>query len=304
MGAPSITLSAFGMTDVGKQREHNEDSFVVVPEHNVFVVADGMGGHQAGDVASKLATSFIGDFFLSMAGEEATWPSNFERHLSEEENRLVTSVNLANRRIFEQSRQNQSLSGMGTTVVMALFSSAKGKAFVGHVGDSRAYRIRAGKIEQLTRDHSLYNEPFPNMSESEREELPRNVITRALGMEGSVTVDVSQHRLEPGDLYLLCSDGLSGMVTDEELLDLVSPAEANEHLDGACKKLLDAANDHGGEDNITVVLVRVDAVSNGTDRPTEADVELADTGALEVASVDTEETTQELGPDTMKRIKR
>lgn len=280
MGAPSIKLSAFGMTDVGKQREHNEDSFVVVPDESVFVVADGMGGHQAGDVASRMATTIIADFFQSTAGEDSTWPSNFDRNLSDEENRLVTAVNLANRRIFEQSRQNQNLQGMGTTVVLALFSTVKKKAYIGHVGDSRAYRIRGGKIEQLTRDHSLYNEPFPNMTESEREELPRNVITRALGMEGSVNVDISRQPLEPGDLFLLCSDGLSGMVTDPELLALAGPSA---ELDGACKTLIDAANAHGGEDNVTVVLIKVEAGSGD---------------ALDEA------TTQEIGPETMKRLRR
>ena len=191
MVAPSVKLAAFGLTDVGRQREHNEDSLALVPEHGLFVVADGMGGHQAGDVASKLATKLIADFFQAMAGEDATWPSNYNRTLSEEENRLVTGINLANRRIFEQSHRNQAHQGMGTTVVGALFSERRKRVYVGHVGDSRAYRIRGGEIVQMTKDHSLYNEPFPHMTESEREELPRNVITRALGMDGAVVVDLT-----------------------------------------------------------------------------------------------------------------
>ncbi len=275
MAAPGIKLSAFGLTDVGRQREHNEDSLVLVPEHGLFVVADGMGGHQAGDIASKLATSLIADFFQAMSGEDATWPSSFNRSLSEEENRLVTGINLANRRIFEQSRNNHAYNGMGTTVVGALFSDRRRRVYVGHVGDSRAYRIRGDSILQMTRDHSLYNEPPPHMTESEREELPRNVITRALGMDGNVAVDLTNEDIEVGDVYLLCSDGLSGMITDENILEVVRSL-ADPHA--TCEKLVEAANEQGGEDNVTVIVVRVEA------------------------SVDEEGTTQDLGPDTMKQL--
>lgn len=275
MAAPSVKLAAFGLTDVGRQREHNEDSLALVPEHGLFVVADGMGGHQAGDVASKLATKLIADFFQAMAGEDATWPSNYNRTLSEEENRLVTGINLANRRIFEQSHRNQAHQGMGTTVVGALFSERRKRVYVGHVGDSRAYRIRGGEIVQMTKDHSLYNEPFPHMTESEREELPRNVITRALGMDGAVVVDLTNEELLIGDVYLLCSDGLSGMISDAQILEVIS---ANPEVHAACVGLVQAANDQGGDDNITAILVRVEV------------------------GVDEEATTQDLGPDTLKRL--
>jgi protein phosphatase len=275
MAAHGIKLSAFGLTDVGRQREHNEDSLVLVPDQGLFVVADGMGGHQAGDVASKLATSLVADFFQAMSGEDATWPSSFNRSLSEEENRLVTGINLANRRIFEQSRQSHALNGMGTTIVGALFSDRRRRVYVGHVGDSRAYRIRGRGILQMTRDHSLYNEPPPHMTESEREELPRNVITRALGMDGNVLVDLTNEDIEVGDYYLLCSDGLSGMVPDEKIHEIVTTTG---DATRACEALVAAANDLGGEDNITVVVVKVEA------------------------AVDEEGTTQDLGPDTMKQL--
>ena len=276
MAALGVKIAAYGLTDVGRQREHNEDSLALVPEQGLFVVADGMGGHQAGDVASALATKLIADFFQTMSGEDATWPSSFNRTLSEEENRLVTGVNLANRRIFEQSRNINAYNGMGTTVVTALFSERRSRVYIGHVGDSRAYRLRAGTIHQITRDHSLYNEPFPNMSESERQELPRNVITRALGMDGSVAVDLNSDDLLVGDVFLLCSDGLSGMVSDEQMLAIVG---SNGDLQTACMALITAANEHGGEDNITVILVSVGP------------------------AIDEEATTQELGPDTMKQLK-
>src|SRR5687768_18096268 len=133
---------AAGASDVGLQREHNEDSFVVLKEYDLFVVADGMGGHRAGDVASRIATETISDFFKSTAHEDVTWPFHFDTNLSEEENRLVTGIRVANRQIFERSVKNRDCQGMGTTVVGAFYSTKKKRLFVGHVGDSRAYRVR------------------------------------------------------------------------------------------------------------------------------------------------------------------
>lgn len=251
----SVRAIAAGITDVGRQREHNEDSFAIDDEHALFVVADGMGGHQAGDIASKLATSTIASFFRTLGGEDVTWPAHFDRTLSDEENRLITSIGLANRRIFEQSQQQRALHGMGTTVVGAHFSSKKRRIYVGHVGDSRAYRIRGGKIEQLTRDHSLANEPFPDLTEEERAELPRNVITRALGMQDNVVVDLTSEAIEPGDVYVLCSDGLSGMLSDAEILELIDGAT---DLDAACARLVERANGAGGEDNITALVIKIE----------------------------------------------
>ncbi|MFO0550289.1 MAG: PP2C family serine/threonine-protein phosphatase [Polyangiaceae bacterium] len=280
--ASTIRAIAAGLSDVGRQREHNEDSYAIDDEHGLFVVADGMGGHSAGDVASRLATSTIADFFRTLAGEDVTWPSHFDRTLTDEENRLLTSIGIANRRIFEQSQSVRSLAGMGTTVVGAHFSSKKRRMFVGHVGDSRAYRIRDGQIQQLTRDHSLANEPFPELTEAERAELPRNVITRALGMQDNVVVDLTSDEAMPGDVYLLCSDGLSGMITDPEILGEVAaimaataerarvdngsrtPAETRQvsqkELESLCERLVQKANDAGGEDNITALAVRIEEV--------------------------------------------
>jgi protein phosphatase len=150
---------------------------------------------------------------------------------------------------------------MGTTIVAALFSPRRGKLYIAHVGDSRAYRIRDGKIEQITRDHSLINETLlarPDMTEEQLSELPKNVITRALGMQENVAVDLGQFETVRGDLFLLCSDGLSGMVDDGELCEIAS---STEDLSEACHKLINAANERGGEDNITAVLVRVEDLS-------------------------------------------
>ena len=168
-----------GITDVGLQRDHNEDTFAVLAEHELFIVADGMGGHRAGDVASRLASESISDFFQRTAGEEVTWPFHFDSGLSESENRLLTAIRLANRQIYEHSLKSHDLRGMGTTVVGALFNPETRKMYVGHVGDSRAYVIRDGKISQLTRDHSLVNDylkVMPDMPEDQRSERPKRSI--------------------------------------------------------------------------------------------------------------------------------
>ena len=249
---------AHGISDVGLQREHNEDSFAVLADHGLSIVADGMGGHRAGDVASRLATEAIGEFFKKTANDDATWPFHFDPNLSDEENRLLTAIRLANRQIYEHSTRSQDLRGMGTTVVGALFSRRKNQMFLGHVGDSRAYRVRSGQIRQMTRDHSLVNDylaAMPDMTEEQRGELPKNVITRALGMQDNVEVDLQSDECQPGDVYILCSDGLSGMITDGEILDVVV---GSERLEDTCRRLITLANEHGGEDNITAVVIRVE----------------------------------------------
>ncbi len=249
---------AAGASDVGLQREHNEDSYVVLKEYDLFVVADGMGGHRAGDVASKLATETISEFFKSTANDDVTWPFHFDTNLSEEENRLLTGIRVANRQIFERSTRSREYHGMGTTVVGAMFSPRKGRMYIGHVGDSRCYRVRAGHIQLLTRDHSLINDyllAMPDLTEEQRSELPKNVITRALGMQDQVVVDLQHDEPTPGDVYILCSDGLSGMVQDEEIEKIIV---SNPDIRDACAKLISRANEHGGEDNVTAVLIKIE----------------------------------------------
>lgn len=252
---------ATGASDVGLQREHNEDSFVVLKEHDLYIVADGMGGHRAGDVASRLATETISEFFKSTANDDVTWPFHFDTNLSEEENRLLTGIRVANRQIFERSARSREYQGMGTTVVGAMFSPRKQRMYIGHVGDSRCYRIREGQIRQLTRDHSLINDyilAMPDLTEEQRSELPKNVITRALGMQDHVIVDLQHDDPRPGDVYVLCSDGLSGMVTDDEILRVVTAAS---DIGEACSQLIARANAHGGEDNITAVLIGIESTA-------------------------------------------
>lgn len=262
------------MSDVGLQREHNEDSFIVLKEYDLFVVADGMGGHRAGDVASKLATDTISEFYRTTASEDVTWPFHFDQNLSEEENRLLTGIRVANKQIFDRSTRSRECHGMGTTVVGAMYSPRHNRMYIGHVGDSRCYRVRKGGIEQLTRDHSLINDylqAMPDLSEEQKNELPKNVITRALGMQDQVVVDLQHDEPLDGDVYVLCSDGLSGMITDEQIQVILT-----EQLDirEACKLLISQANEHGGEDNITAVIVRIE--KEPADYDGEGDGELAD----------------------------
>lgn len=259
-----MQLKSAGRSDVGRQREHNEDAFSILDDYRLYIVADGMGGHRAGDVASKLATESIVEFFETTRDGDNTWPFHFDPNLTQEENRLVTSVKVANRRIYETSLRNSEVRGMGTTVVSVVFSERR--LYVAHVGDSRCYRIRQGEIEQLTRDHSLRNDyllVMPDMTEEQQEELPKNVITRALGMSDNVVVDLRPEVPKQGDVYLLCSDGLSGMVSDDLILKIVNEADGD--LAGAVDKLIDQANEAGGEDNITAVLVSVEQVSETFD---------------------------------------
>lgn len=257
-----MEMIAAGLSDVGLQREHNEDSFCIVPDYELFIVADGMGGHKAGDVASKMATHSVVSFFEATENEDATWPFQFDPKKSVDENRLITGIKVANKKIYEASTRDREVQGMGTTVVSLLYSKQDEKLYVAHVGDSRCYRVREGVIDQITRDHSLLNDyllVMPEMSAQQQEELPKNVITRALGMQDTVIVDVVALDPEPGDRYLLCSDGLSGMVSDETILELLAKANPP---DRAVEQLVEHANDAGGEDNVTVVVVEMAAESS------------------------------------------
>jgi protein phosphatase len=262
---------AAGLSDVGLQREHNEDSFVVLKEYDLFVVADGMGGHRAGDVASRIATETISEFFRTTANEDITWPFHFDTNLSEEENLLLTGIRVANRQIFERSTRSRECHGMGTTVVGAMFSPKKRRMYIGHVGDSRCYRVRAGDIRLLTRDHSLINDyllAMPDLTDEQKSELPKNVITRALGMQDHVVVDLQHDDPLLGDVYILCSDGLSGMVSDDEMRQIIG---GTSDIREACRRLIQRANDRGGEDNITAILIKIEDSEDAFDNTARMD---------------------------------
>jgi PPM family protein phosphatase len=243
-------------THPGMKRSHNEDNYFLLAEENLYVVADGMGGHASGEVASQIAVETLANFYIDTARDrEITWPYKEDRALAYDENRLITGIKLANRRVYETAQSDTRYRGMGTTIVTMVVGGTG--AFVGHVGDSRGYLIRnAASIQQITEDHSLLNDYLKvhKLTADEIEHFPhKNVIVRALGMRDSVAVDI--HRLEPkaGDLYLLCSDGLSGMVDEPAILDAVK--EGRGDLEKVAQSLIARANANGGVDNITVVLV-------------------------------------------------
>jgi len=261
MSSSPTRLVAAGVTDVGKTREINEDNLLVEPELDLFVVADGMGGHSAGDVASSLATKSIATYFgaLRHGPPASDGGSVNSQALPLEAANLVTAIRKANQELYAISSTDPRHKGMGSTIVALLFSRAHGQVHVAHVGDSRCYRIRDGEIEQLTRDHSLVNEALalkPDLTKAQIARLPKNVITRALGMAPVVQVDIRTEHLEPGDAFLLCSDGLSGLVPDEQMLEIVGMAD---DINEACELLIAFANDAGGTDNISALVVRVEA---------------------------------------------
>jgi PPM family protein phosphatase len=247
-----------GVSHAGRRRRHNEDAYVVQPP--LFAVADGMGGAKAGEVASGLAAAAVQDDANDVASGEA---------------RVSGLVEEANRRVFRRANEDREVSGMGTTMTVALVE--EDRVAFGHVGDSRAYLIRDGRLEQLTDDHSLVAELVRSgkLTPEEAETHPqRSVITRALGTEADVDVDTFSIHAAPGDVFLLCSDGLTTMVDDGTILDAVERHRPD--LQAAAKALIAAANRGGGEDNITVVFFEL----NGSDEPAEVTEETVKTTAV------------------------
>ncbi len=252
-----MRIISSALTDVGRKRDHNEDNFYLHKEENLFLVADGMGGHASGEVASKIVVETIRDFFTRTSKDpDATWAYKMYKDKKYEENRLIVSIEEGNKRVYEHSMKvsKDKKRGMGTTITAVLF--VEGGAYIGWVGDSRIYRIRNNKLEQVSEDHSLLNEMIKknNMTEEEIENFPhKNVILRAIGLKPRVEVDVKYYPLQDGDIFLLCSDGLSGEVVDDEIERIIIEAD---DLDDANKKLIQEANKNGGKDNITAALAQ------------------------------------------------
>ena len=246
-----------GDTNVGMKRDHNEDAFFLPLNERIAIVADGMGGHASGEVASRMAVDAIVGYFHETENEQQiTWPFKVDRGHGQDINRMTTAIKLANQRIFEEAERKPECQGMGTTVVAALFLDDA--LIIGHAGDSRLYRVREGAIDQITEDHSLLNDyvRMKRLSESEIAAFPhKNVIVRALGMKPSIEVDIIVERPRLGDLYVICSDGLSGMVSDADIAGL---AVEEGDLDRLCERLIACANGNGGIDNITVVCARLE----------------------------------------------
>jgi serine/threonine protein phosphatase PrpC len=263
-----MTLRTAHLTHPGRKRRHNEDSYVHQPP--LFAIADGMGGAKAGEVASGLAVEAL-QLRPDLSGDDEAY--------------VVDLIQEANRRVYARAHEDTEAAGMGTTMTVALVDDEHGRVTFGHVGDSRAYRVRGQQLEQLTDDHSLVGELIRSgkLTREEADVHPqRSVITRALGTDPSVDVDTFVVETEPEDIYLLCSDGLSGMVNDAAILQIVQDNRRN--LQEAAKALVAAANRGGGDDNITVVVFaldgteeeatrRMDAIQPSTDDDVPADDE-------------------------------
>jgi protein phosphatase len=241
-------------TDPGLARENNEDSVTVDEPTRLGILADGMGGYNAGEVASGMATTFI-------KSELGRWLAQAGRHANAREVRraMEICVDNANRSIFNAANSNPQYSGMGTTLVVGVFQD--GRLMLGHIGDSRCYRLRGGQFEQITKDHSLLQEQMDAgliTPEQAATSTNKNLVTRALGVEDAVLLEVNEHKVEPGDIYLMCSDGLSDMLDDDTLAQMLSGEGS---LDQKTVQLIDAANANGGRDNISVLLVQASSGS-------------------------------------------
>jgi len=250
MYAPLEIASA---SDTGRRRPHNEDSTATVLRHGLAILADGMGGYKAGEVASALAVTII---LHDVVAGLKNGPGGDPRNEINRASVLRKAINHANADIYAMAHTEAECQGMGTTVVTSLVYGDK--ITIGNVGDSRLYRLRAGELRQLTKDHSLIQELIDRGLYSPEEaaaHAPKNLVTRALGLELEVDIDIFEEKIERGDIYLLCSDGLNDMVPDDEILLILSKYSAN--LLQAAEELVRQANSYGGLDNISVVLLRV-----------------------------------------------
>lgn len=256
--SPLPSLSWAVSSDPGLRRTSNEDSYCTRPDVGLFVVADGMGGHVAGEVASRVAVEAIEAFIEETAGADKnrTWPFPFDPAISLESNRLKAAFRLANRKIAAAIADAQELRGMATTASAVLLGTRG--ASVAHVGDSRVYVLAEGKLDQITSDHSWVEEQVRagTMSRSAARQHPwRNVVTRALSGGDDPEVDVTEVSPKPGERYLLCSDGLFGVVPDARIGELLGERAP---LDDICQRLVSAANEAGGPDNITTLILQID----------------------------------------------
>lgn len=250
-----VRVRACGLSDVGLARAHNEDTFGLDHRHGLYVVADGMGGHSHGEVAARIAVDAIRDYVDRSIDHDTTWPFIYDSRLQRHSNLLKTAVRLAHDKVLRAIHDDDSLHGMGTTVVGFFLHDAV--AAVAHVGDSRAYRFRRGQLEQLTQDHTWVHEQVVAgflSKEQARAHPLKNVVTRALGGESDVAVDVKEVEVEAGDLYLLCSDGLTTMLSDRDIKERLGGGWGLEEIS---KGLIADANAKGGFDNVTVVLLEI-----------------------------------------------
>lgn len=251
-----LIIRSYGITDVGVHRPHNEDCFEVDDENQVYVVADGMGGHNHGEVASRVAVDSVREFIAQPPHRDETLPIDYDANLLHHSNRLKRSIQVAHDQVLSAVQEDGALLGMGTTIVGAMLDGPT--LAIAHVGDSRSYRLRAGKLELLTQDHTWVNEQVQAGLLTEKQALHhplKNVVTRALGGDGEVLVDVLETGAQEGDLFLLCSDGLTTMLSDQQIHEHLAAGISS--LEEICRNLVGHANACGGIDNVTVVLLEV-----------------------------------------------
>jgi protein phosphatase len=251
----ALTLKAAGRTDLGKHRKHNEDVVLVREDLGLFVVADGAGGHNAGEVASALAARSMENYFGATIRATHELPEFNRFGMPNGARRLSSAVHKANRDVVEIARSSPKHRGMGTTVVACCFSPRSGLMHVAHVGDSRCYRMRDGDFELLTQDHSLLTdviEQRPELDEDMLARLPKNIVTRAIGLDGQLRVSIRSFSVVEGDRYLLCSDGLSGPVPATEMAHVLSSHDEPALI---TERLIDLANAKGGPDNIAALII-------------------------------------------------
>ncbi|HEY8426954.1 MAG TPA: protein phosphatase 2C domain-containing protein, partial [Sandaracinaceae bacterium] len=250
----ALRVVGAGDTHIGN-REHNEDAILLRPDLDLYMVADGAGGHNAGNIAAALATTTVAHYFESTLEESRTAPPYDEMGLSWHARRLATAIQQANREVIEVAETSDRRKGMGTTLVAVAFDLPRSTMVLGHVGDSRCYRLRDGRLELLTQDHTLLNDVLelkPDIDSESASRLPRNVITNALGMDRNLRVSVRTYEVAPGDRYLLCSDGLTDEVDDGQIAQALSLGGTPEEQ---VRLLIDLATDGGARDNIAVVVL-------------------------------------------------
>ncbi len=258
----NMRVLASGSTDVGQIRQVNEDSIKLVNEHRLWILADGMGGHAAGQLASQMSVDEISHFLTAtILKPNFKFPFDYEKQYTKEENLLKSAIRAANIRIYNRSLKEPQYQGMGTTTI-AVQQVSENQILIGHVGDSRCYRFRKGIFEQLTMDHSLLNHLIYQMRmppEEAKAKVGKNVIVRAVGLDDDVEVDLIKTQIEVDDLYLICSDGLSDLLTSQFIVQVLQHYGAHypHCLDEVSKTLVYMANQAGGYDNISVILLYV-----------------------------------------------
>ena len=253
-----MKIESYGISNVGMKRTQNEDSYLINDEIHLYIVSDCTGGHLGGEYASKVAVHTVEEVMrIFRFDPEVTMISGVNTEECNPGDQLTHAIQEAGHRIHEQAMLDENLRGMGTTAVVALFS--EGKLYIAHVGDSRAYRLRNGKIKQITEDHSLVTEQVKAgmiSQEDAKAHKLKNIITRSVGYQEEVDIDVTPCELEVGDRFLLCSDGLSNLIEDGEMEEILKNHEIRE----ACEKLVNTANSRGGDDNITALALQVDEI--------------------------------------------